>query len=175
MGSAKDGNRRVCLGVIVGAHGVRGSLRVKPFTEKPEAVAAYGPVEDESGHRRFTLRVHGRHKGAVIVAIEGVDDRDQALALKGTRLYVDRAALPELDDEEAFYHADLIGLSVVTREGEALGTVAAVQNFGAGDLLEIADDEGRTLVLPFTKEAVPLVDLDAGRLVAEPPPESEET
>lgn len=159
---------RVCLGAITGAHGVRGLVKVKPFTENPDDVAAYGPVEDERANRRFTLTVTGRHKDTVIVRVDGVADRDAADALRGTRLYVDRAALPEPEDG-AFYHADLIGLAVVSKTGEALGRVTAVYDFGAGDLVEYAGPDGKTRMLPFTEAAVPEVDIAGGRLVVDPP------
>lgn len=166
--------RRVCLGVIVGAHGVRGMIRVKPFTEEPEAVGAYGPVEDESGRRRFELTIHGVHKGVVLASVEGIADRDAALALKGTRLYVDRDRLPALAEEDTFYHADLIGLPVEDRAGRPLGRVVSVGDYGAGDVLELADDAGTERALPFTRDVVPVVDLKAGRIVAAPPPEADE-
>ena len=165
---------RICLGVITGAHGVRGLLRIKSFTAAPADIAAYGPLEDEAGTRRFEVTVKGETKGLVLAALAGVEDRDAAEALKGTRLYIERAALPPLEDEEEYYHADLIGLMAETRDGQGLGRVVAVHNFGAGDLLEIAPDEGPTLMLPFTKAAVPRVDLTAGRLVAEPPEDADE-
>ncbi len=165
------GERRVCLGVITGAHGVRGLVRVKSFTEVPEDVAAYGPLSDEDGARVLTLFVTGRSKDALLARVEGVVDRDQALALKGTRLYVPRDVLPALDEEQTFYHADLLGLAAEDPEGRPLGRVVAVHNFGAGDILEL-DGEGRRLV-PFTRQAVPVVDLDGGRLVVELPEEVE--
>jgi len=165
---------RVCLGVIVGVHGVRGVVRIKPFTDDPEAVGDYGPVADESGRHSYTLTVHGMHKGTVLADIAGVADRDAALALKGTRLYVPRDALPAVDDDETFYHADLIGLGVVDRAGTDLGRVVAVQAFGAGDLLEIAASDGTEWLLEFTRATVPEVDLDRGRIVADPPPEAGE-
>jgi len=165
------GEARVCLGVITGAHGVRGLVRVKSFTEVPEDVAAYGPVTDEDGARAFTLSVTGHSKHALLARVEGVADRDQAQALKGTRLYVARDAMPALDEEETYYHADLLGLAAEDRDGCPLGRVAAVHNFGAGDILEL-DGEGRRLV-PFTRKAVPVVDLKGGRLVVELPEEVE--
>ena len=159
---------RVCLGAITGPHGVRGLVKVKTFTEVPEDIAAYGPVEDETGTRRFTLRITGAAKGQVIVAMDGVGDRNAAEALKGQRLYVERAALPEPDDG-SFYHADLIGMDVVALDGTALGTVSALYDFGAGDLLEFRAADGKARMLPFTEEVVPTVDLEARRMVVDPP------
>ncbi len=164
---------RVCVGVIAGAHGVRGEVKVKTFTADPAAVAAYGPVADESGARAFELSLRGTTKGGVIARVAGVGDRDAAQALKGTKLYVDRVVLPEPGSDE-FYHADLIGLAVELRDGKAVGRVKAVHDFGAGDLLEIALPDGRTEMLPFTREAVPEVDIAGGRLVAAALPEKVE-
>lgn len=170
--SSEAGKARVLVGVIAAAHGVRGLLRVKSFTAEPEGVAAYGPVTDESGQRLFRLSLAGKTKGGALVRIEGVESRDAAEALKGTRLYVERAALPEIQGEDEFYQADLVGLRVEARDGRSLGRVKAVLNYGAGDVLEIGDGEA-SLLLPFTKAAVPVVDIPGGRLVAEPPAEVE--
>jgi 16S rRNA processing protein RimM len=159
---------RVCVGAITGPHGVRGLVKVKPFTEVPEDVAAYGPVEDETGNRRFTLRVTGAAKGQVIVAVDGVGDRDAAEALKGERLYVERTALPDPDDG-SFYHADLIGMDVVATDGSPLGTVTALYDFGAGDVLEFRGADGKARMLPFTEQVVPTVDLEVRRMVVDPP------
>ena len=171
---ARGSDTRVCLGVVVGAHGVRGTLRIKPFTEEPEAVGAYGPVSDEAGRRSFELTVHGTHKGVVLATVPGVDDRDAAMAMKGTRLYVDRAALPAVEEEDAFYHADLLGLRVEDTSGRVLGRVTGVEDHGAGDVIEVTDARGGVRVLPFTKVVVPTVDLAGERLVVDPPPETGE-
>ena len=169
---------RVCLGVMVGAHGVRGLVKVKSFTEDPAAVGAYGPVSDAAGKRRWSLQVIGPAPGkspdVVLVRIEGVSDRDAAQALHGTELYVARAALPALAaEDEAFYHADLIGLGVEDGAGRSLGRVTAVENYGAGDLLEITGADGKSRMLAFTRAAVPLVDLAGGRVVVALPEEVE--
>jgi 16S rRNA processing protein RimM len=170
MAAAED--ERLCVGVIAGAHGVRGLVKIKSFTDDPADLIAYGPLTDESGARRYRVAVTGRAKGVLLARIEGVGDRDAARALSGARLYVARAALPEPEDEE-YYHADLIGLAVEDRAGAPLGRVAAVQNFGAGDILEIERPDQGTLLVPFTKAAVPLVDPAGGRVVVEPPEETE--
>ena len=166
--------RRVCLGEVVGAHGVKGLVRVRPFTEEPEAIAAYGALRDQRG-RPINLEAVGRAKGVVLARIAGVTDRDQAEALRGARLYVSRADLPEIEEAETYYHADLIGLTAVSADGRTLGRVTAVHDFGAGDVLEIDSDpaagrtRGESLLVQFTREAVPEVDLAAGRLVVRPP------
>ncbi len=159
---------RVCIAVVTGAHGVRGAVRLKTFTARPEDVAAYGPVSDESGGRTFRLTVTGRRTGGVIARLDGIEDREAAEALKGLRLHVPRSALPEPGEDE-FYHADLLGLAVETTDGRRLGRVRAVFDFGAGDVIEVAGDEGAPLVLPFTRRVVPVVDLAGGRLVVELP------
>jgi 16S rRNA processing protein RimM len=161
------GTPRLCVGIITGAQGVRGAVRIKSFTAVPEDVAAYGPVADEAGQREFVLHPVGRAKGVVIATIACVADRDAAERLKGVRLYVARDKLPAPGEEE-YYHADLIGLAAVLRDGTPLGRVRAVHEYGAGDSLEVLSESGVTVMVPFTRAAVPEVDLAAGRLVIEP-------
>jgi 16S rRNA processing protein RimM len=161
--------KRVCVGVVAGAHGVRGAVRLKSFTAEPEDVARYGPLQDERGERRFALRIVGSAKGVLIAAISGIDDRDRAEALRGLRLYLPRSALPPPEEEE-YYHADLIGLDVALPDGTALGRVRAVHDFGAGDTLEIERASGPPVMVPFTRAVVPVVDLAAGRVILDPPP-----
>ena len=160
--TARDGDR-VCLGAVAGAQGVRGEVRIKPFTEDPLDVGAYGPVTTEDGARSFAIKVVRLQKGVVVARLDGVRDRNEAEALKGTRLYVPRARLPVPDEEDTWYHADLVGMAVVRTDGTALGELIAVQDFGAGDLLEIRlEGQRRTVLVPFTREAVPRVDTGAG-------------
>lgn len=162
--------KRVCLGQVTGAHGVRGEVRLRSFTGVPEAIADYGPLEDESGARRFTILSLRPGKNALIARIEGVDSREAAEALKGVELWVDRAVLPEESEEGAYYHADLIGLVAINAEGAALGQVVAVHNFGAGDLLEVRPATGgQTVLVPFTEAIVPDLDLEAGWMLMLPP------
>src|SRR5438552_13450309 len=161
--------KRVCVGVVGAAHGVRGAVKIKSFTANPEDVAGYGPLEDESGERRLSLRLIGNGKGVLIGHLSGITDRNQAEALRGLRLYLPRSALPPTDEDE-YYHADLIGLDAVLTDGTPVGAVRAVHDFGAGDTLEIARGEGPPVVVPFTRAVVPSVDLAAGRLVVDPPP-----
>jgi 16S rRNA processing protein RimM len=158
------------MGVVGSPHGVRGAVRVKSFTDVPEAVGAYGALEDESGERRFTLRIVGSAKGdgMVIAQLSGVADRDRAETLRGLRLYAPRSALPPPAEDE-FYHADLVGLMALLEDGTTLGTVAAVHDFGAGDMLEIARDAGQPVLVPFTRAVVPVVDVASGRVVIDPP------
>jgi 16S rRNA processing protein RimM len=168
---AEQGQERILVGAIAGAHGVRGQVKIKSFTDDPAAVAAYGPVSDESGRRSFHLTLTGAAgaaNGMVIARIDGVSDRNEAEALKGLRLYVARTALPPTEEGE-FYRADLIGLRAERRDGSTYGRVADVHNYGAGDLLEIARADGETEFLPFTMATAPVVDIPGGRLVVEPP------
>jgi 16S rRNA processing protein RimM len=163
----QDSNKRVCVGVVTGAHGLRGLVRIRPYTDTAEDVAAYGPVTSEDGTRSFELEVRNRTgKGQVLVHIDGVDDRTGAEALKGLKFFVSRDMLPAAEDDE-FYHADLLGLAVVGQDGGTVGTVRAVENFGAGDMLEINDTRGGVSTIPFTLAAVPEVDVKAGRVVVD--------
>lgn len=157
--------KRVLVGEIGRPHGVRGLVRLRAFTEDPAAIAAYSPLTDESGTRRFAITL----KGGDIAAVEGVADRDAAQRLTGTKLYVERDRLPPPEDEE-FYLTDLIGLAAVTEDGESLGTVRAVEDHGAGPFL-IVDGQGREHLLPFTKAVVPVVDIAGGRVTVVPPGE----
>ena len=167
--SASRDDTAVCLGAIAGAHGVRGDVRIKTFTGDPLDIAAYGPVRTEGG-RTFTIGAIRESKGGVVASLDGVKDRDQAEALKGTRLYVDRARLGEPDEDDTWYHADLIGLDVRLGDGAKLGEVAAIHDFGAGDLLDVRLEGSRkTVLVPFTAEVVPKVDIAAGVITIVPP------
>ncbi len=161
--------RQVCVGVVTGPHGVTGAVRVKSFTAQPEDIAAYGPLADENGRQSFELRLVGAAKGVLIARISGVADRNRAEGLRGLRLYLPRSALPPPEEEE-YYHADLIGLEAVLRDGTPVGRVRAVHDFGAGDTLEVDRPVGPPAMVPFTRAVVPVVDLEAGRLVIEPVP-----
>lgn len=159
---------RVCVGQILGAHGVRGLVKLASFTEDPEAVAQYGALSDESGSRRFTVSLSGQAKGHWIARIAEISDREAAQALAGLRLFADRDNLPEPEEDE-FYHADLIGLPAERTDGSPLGRVVALHNFGAGDIIEIELPTGKRPLLPFNRQTVPVVDLAAGRIVIDPP------
>ncbi|KPQ05820.1 MAG: 16S rRNA processing protein RimM [Rhodobacteraceae bacterium HLUCCA12] len=162
------GKDRVCVGAVAGAFGVRGDVRLKSFCAEPEAIAAYAPLQTEDGSRSFDVTVLGAVANGLSVRLSGVNTREEAEALRGTRLYADRSRLPSLPDDE-FYHADLIGLEVLDTGGTVLGTVTAVLDHGAGDLLEIQRKGAQSVLLPFTRASVPTVDLAAGRIIADPP------
>ena len=148
---------------------MRGRVRIRSFTAEPEGVAAYGPVADETGGREFRLTVEGRARGMAVARIAGIEDRGAAEALRGTRLYVARDRLPEPEDGEEFYHADLLGMAAEGPDGAMLGTVRAVIPAGEADVLEIAARGAPPLLVPFTREAVPVVDLRRRRLSVVPP------
>ena len=147
-------------------------MRVRSYTQNPADLTAYGPLEYGGGQQRLALEITGAGpKGVLLGRVEGVTDRNGAEALRGVDLYVDRSRLPETEDDETYYHADLIGLAAVDKDGEPLGRVAAVHDFGAGELLEIVAADGTELFLPFTKKVVPEIDLEAGRLTIVQPAE----
>lgn len=159
----------ICVGAIAGAYGVRGEVRLKSFTADPQAIADYAPLTTADGSRDFTVAILRPVKGGFAARLSGITTKEEADALRGTELYAPRDKLPSLPDDE-FYHADLIGLVVFDTGGAELGRVKSVQNHGAGDLLEITGPGLKdSVLLPFTREAVPTVDLGAGRIVADPP------
>ena len=160
---------KVCVGQFAGSHGVRGLVKLKSFTGDPAAVASYGPLSDERGGRLFRLSLQGMAKDLFLVRVEGIATREQAQELAGVRLYVDRSALPETEDEDEFYHADLIGLRAELADGSVYGTVKALYDFGAGDVLEIRTESGSLEMLPFTRACVPVVDVKGGRVVVDLP------
>jgi len=149
------------MAVIGAPHGVKGEVRVKAFTGDPEAIGDYGPLFGPDG-RIFEIAKARPAKAGVVVRFAGVADREAAAALTGTPLFIDRSALPEDLDEEEFYHADLIGLDVRDSVGAALGRIVAVHDFGGGDVLELKLKDGRSVMIPFTRSAVPQVDISGG-------------
>ncbi|SHF07771.1 16S rRNA processing protein RimM [Ruegeria intermedia] len=159
----------ICVGSIAGSFGVRGEVRLKSYCAVPEDIETYSPLTDETGTERYPLIITRAIKNGFAARLGGVETKEQADALKGLRLFARRDQLPSLPDDE-FYHADLIGLAVYDTGGTLLGRVKSVQNHGADDLLELHGPGLKTTVLlPFTKAAVPTVDLEAGRIVADPP------
>ena len=163
---------RVCVARIGAAHGLRGEVRLWTFTGDPMAVTHYGPLETEDGGRTFEIASLRPAKGHLVARLRGVDDRNAAERLTNIKLFVPRERLPAPEADE-FYHADLIGLAAVDGKGNEIGKIAAVHNFGAGDLLEIQPPAGTAILLPFTDAIVPTVDLKAGRVVVVPPEEKE--
>lgn len=170
MDSEQETMSWICVAAIATAHGVRGALKLRCFTENPDDVAAYGPLFDRQGRRLFDISIIGSAKDGVIAKATGIDDREAAEALRGTELFVPRTALPEPEDGE-FYYQDLQSLVVVNASAKRIGIVKQVVNYGAGDLLEIASDTGETIIMPFDQETVPAVDLAKGQVTVIPPNE----
>ncbi len=162
------------LGRFGAPHGVRGEIRLQSFTADPMSIAAYGPLSDRSGARKFVLtHVRPQGKDMLVARVEGVSDRGAAEKLGRIELFAPRANLPEPEEDE-FYLADLEGLRAETADGSLLGHVLTMRNFGAGDILEVRPAQGgETLLFPFTKAVVPVVDIARGRVVIAPPIEIE--
>jgi len=158
---------------VAGAFGVKGEVRLTAFTADPMALLGYRDLRRESGAPGLTLTSARPAKGGVVARAKEIETREQAEALRGLRLYIPRKVLPEPEDDDEYYLADLIGMAVVTPQGEPLGVVRTVHDFGAGDLLEIQPPQGASWWLPFTKDAVPDVRLADRTLVAVRPEESE--
>lgn len=160
---------RICVGAIAGSYGVRGEVRLKSFCAEPAAIASYGPLWSEDGARSFILTLGPAVAQGFSARLSGVGTKEQADALRGVRLFVDRDRLPAPEDDE-FYHADLIGLEVVDTGGKVLGRIKAILNHGASDLLEVtAPGQTGALLIPFTLAVVPTVDLTARRVIVDPP------
>jgi 16S rRNA processing protein RimM len=164
----RDDPDLVCLACVATAHGVRGHVRLRCFTERPEDALAYGPLIGRRDGRSYDIKLVGSAKDGLLAHIMGVDDRDAALALRGVELCVPRSALPEPSEDE-FYITDLIGLDARLPDGRRFGTVRQCANFGAGDVLDVVTDDGRLVSLPFDSATVPSVDLAARQIVVEPP------
>ena len=157
---------KVCLGAIVGVHGIRGEVKVKSFSDDERHLTRYGALSNETGDKTFELKIVGHSKELLRVKIKGIDDRNTAETLIGTGLYVDRNILPKLDTEE-YYHADLIGLEARLQSGDVVGSVNAIYNFGAGDLIEIKLPNGQFEMLPFTKQFVPVINVKDRYIIVE--------
>lgn len=164
-------DRLILVGRVAGAFGVKGEIRITSYTDEPAALVRYRDLKQADGAPALTLTDGRPHKGALVARAREVATREDAEALRGLELYIPRDALP-LPEEDEFYLADLIGLRAVTPDGAELGRIKSVQNFGAGDLLEIAPETGPTWWLPFTKEAVPEVRIAEGLVVVIRPEEA---
>ena len=173
-GGARVCGARVCLGQIGAPHGVRGEVRLRSFTGEPEAIAGYGPLETEDG-RIFEIESLRPAKDHFVATLSGIRDRNAAERLTNIKLYVPRERLPEIEEADEFYHADLIGLAAFDPAGKKLGTVVAVHNFGAGDLIELRADGGETELIAFTETTVPTVDLERRTMVVDRPVSSDGT
>ncbi len=171
---AQAGDNKLLMGRIGAAHGIKGEVRIQSFTEDPLALASYGPLSTNKPGLVIKILAARTTTNVLVAQLEGINDRNAAEKLNGVELYVDRALLPDTEDDDDFYHADLIGLKARLADGSEIGEVMAVPNFGAGDLLEIRDPRsGDTYLYPFSKAVVPEVRLAEGYLLIDPPIEAE--
>ena len=169
-----DTSSRILMGTIGAAHGIKGEVRIASHTQEPEAIADYGPLQTNRPGLVITIESARLQKTVLIARIKGVRDRNAAELLNGVELYVERSRLPEIEDEDDFYHADLIGLDARLDNGVSIGAVSAIYDHGAGDILEVRDERsGDTFLYPFTKAVVPLVRIADGYLVITPPLDAE--
>ncbi len=169
MNKSSEGNR-ICVGVVAGSHGLQGAVKIKSFMAVPKDIAAYGPVTDKSGERSFEIRLISANQKGLVAALSGVKDRNASEAMRGTELYLSRDLLPKLDEDE-FYYSDLMGLLVENINGEVIGTVSLIDNYGAGEVMEVDLKDGGTEMFPLSREVVPEIDLKNGRIVVNPPQE----
>jgi 16S rRNA processing protein RimM len=160
----------VCLGEIVGVHGIKGQVKIKLFGDDPKALTSLSPLSDARGKEICEVLSVAAHGNIFLARLKGIDDRTAAEKWRGVKLHASRARLPKIRDKDTFYHADLVGLDVSDTRGKALGRVIAVANFGVGDLLEIAPPQGASFYFPFTEQAVPTVDIAAKKITVDPPP-----
>ena len=164
--------REILVAAVLGAQGLKGAVKVKLFTETPEALTRYGPLRDARGKSYEVTDWRPGKPGEAVISLSGITGRAAAEALKGVEFFVPRSALPQTADEE-FYHADLIGLEAQDSEGRVLGKIAGLHNYGAGDVVEIARPDGDTILLAFTRETVPIIDIPGGRIVVAVPEDDE--
>lgn len=173
-----DKNNRILMGQIGAPHGIKGQVRITPFTQDPEAIGSYGALDTDRDGLQISITKLRLQKNVIIAHLKGIGDRDAAEKLNGVSLFVDRSRLPEPEDEDDFYHADLLGLEARLTSGVVIGKVLALPNFGGGDLIEIRDPQsGDTFLYPFTKAVVPQIRIAEGYIVIEAPldaPEGEE-
>jgi 16S rRNA processing protein RimM len=165
--------RDVLLAAVIGAQGLKGEVKAKLFTAAPDGLPRYGVLHTSSGRRLKITACRPTKAGEAVIAFEGVDDRNAAEALKGTELFVDRAALPQTEEDE-FYHADLIGLEARDAEGRVLGRISALHNYGASDVIELTRPDGDHVLLAFSKETVPVLNIAAGYIVVAVPEDDED-
>ena len=149
---------KVCVGQIVNVHGIKGGVKIKPFLTNPMDIATFDKVTDKEGKKVFKLKVQSQNKGIVLAYIDGIKDRTEAESLKGLELYVERAQMPQEEPGE-FYYVDLIGLTVL-KQGEKFGVVESVENFGAGDIINVRLQNGKVFPFDFSDATFPVVDIE---------------
>lgn len=160
----------ILLGAVLGAHGLKGEVKVRTFTENPDRLGAYGPLHDAHGRSYTVVGMRVLDGTSAVVQFDEIAERTAAEAIKGQELFVVRTALPQTEAEE-FYHADLVGLRVEDAEARLIGHIRGVHNFGAGDVVDIERTDGAEALLPFNRQFVSAVDIDAGRIVIAVPEE----
>ena len=160
----------VLMGRIGAAHGIRGEVRIQSFTENPVDLATYSPLQTNRSGLTITIKSARKSKNVIIARLEGINDRNDVEKLNGVELFVSRDQLPEHDEDEDFYHVDLIGLEARLKDGSTIGKVIAVPNFGAEDLIEIGTNS-KSELYPFTKAIVPTINIAEGFLTIVPPDE----
>jgi 16S rRNA processing protein RimM len=165
-------DEKVLVGIFGAPHGVRGEIRLKSYMQDPLGIADHGALNDSAGRAYEIVAARLLNDDVLVARVKGIADRDSAQKLTNEKLFLSREKLPPPDEDE-FYCRDLIGLRAETRDGVLLGTIVAVPNYGAGDILEIAPPAGETLLLPFTRAVVPEVDLAGGKVIVEPPVETD--
>jgi 16S rRNA processing protein RimM len=164
--------KMVLLAAVIGASGLKGAVRAKIFTASPEALTAYGALKDKNGRAFSITAFRPGKKDEAVISFSGITSREAAEALKGTELFIARDALPEAGENE-FYHADLVGLEAQDGEGRILGRIAAIHNYGAGDIVEIIRADGDSVLIAFTRETVPVIDVPGGRVIVAVPEDDE--
>jgi 16S rRNA processing protein RimM len=162
----------VLLAAVIGAQGLKGEVKARLFTAAPDALPRYGVLHTRDGRELKVTAFRPTKPGEAVIAFEGVGDRNAAEALKGAELLVDRAALPQTEEDE-FYHADLIGLEARDAEGRILGKVSALYNYGASDVIELRRPDGNDVLLAFSRETVPVLNIAAGYIVVAVPEDDE--
>ncbi|MCP4922885.1 MAG: 16S rRNA processing protein RimM [bacterium] len=168
--SSSSPDTTVCLGVLMGPHGIQGAVKIKSFASPAQGIATYGPLLDPEGGRTFEIEALSGDKGdgTFIARLKGISTREQSEVLRGIELFVERSRLPEIEDEDSFYYSDLEGLSALDLESRVkIGTVRRVANHGGGEFLEIVCEDGSYLTVPFTKEAVPEIKVSEGVLLCD--------
>jgi 16S rRNA processing protein RimM len=165
--------RDILLAVVIGAVGLKGEVRAKLFTDTPDALPRYKALHTADGRKLVIAAFRSSKEGEAVIGFAGIGDREGAEALKGTELFVERAMLPETDEDE-FYHADLVGLEARDSEGRVLGKVVAIHNFGASDVIELIRPDGDNVHLAFTKETVPVLNIEAGYIIVAVPEDEED-
>ena len=167
---SENADNLVLMAEVVGVHGIKGWVKLKIFSADPEGLADFAPFYDATGQRTFELLAVQPHGNTYLAVIDGVAARNAAEALRGAKLYLPRENLPDIDEDDTFYHVDLIGLAAQWPDGRPMGKVVNVANFGAGDLLEIRPTRGASFYVPFTNEVVPDVDMTKKIVTIDPPP-----